>query len=200
MIKNDFNDNVVSEFLMIIPRLEELDLESFNKDITELYKKYTGYNYLVMENLPYEEIVNLLKPSRVEDYTRLLIVATLIFLEGTKQEDYFIIMKAYNIFNTSVEKGLDIKESKFRIVFLKILESLRDFELPSALHYQVFNHYKYAGEYAKGEDCLYELVELDSSYNNHLQEYYEFLLVLDDQELEDGGLNKDEVEESLREL
>lgn len=200
MIKNDFNDNVVSEFLMIIPRLEELDLESFNKDITELYKKYTGYNYLVMENLPYEEIVNLLKPSRVEDYTRLLIVATLIFLEGTKQEDYFRIMKAYNIFNTSVEKGLDIKESKFRIVFLKILESLRDFELPSALHYQVFNHYKYAGEYAKGEDCLYELVELDSSYNNHLQEYYEFLLVLDDQELEDGGLNKDEVEESLREL
>lgn len=200
MIKNDFNDNVVSEFLMIIPKLEELDIESFNKDITELYKKYTGYNYLVIENLPYEEIVNLLKPSRIEDYTRLLIVATLIFLEGIKLEDYFRMMKSYNIFNTSIEKGLDTKESKFKIVFLKILESLRDFELPSTLYYQIFNHYKYMGEYAKGEDCLYELVELDSSYQNHLQEYYEFLLILNDNELENGGLNKDEVEESLREL
>lgn len=200
MIKNDFNDNVVSEFLMLVPKLEDLNLEDFNSDITELYKKYTGFNYLLIENLPYEEIVHLLKPSKVEDYTRLLIVAALVFIEGTKHSDYFRILKAYNIFSTSIEKGLDIKESKFRTLFLKILENLREFELPTNLQYQIFNYYKYLGEYAKGEDTLYELTEIDESYHNHLYEYYEFLLILEDSALEKGGLSRDEVKESLRDL
>lgn len=198
MIKNDFNEKIVSEFLMTIPKLEELDLETFNNDINELYKKYTGFNYLLLQNLPYDEIINLLKPSRIEDYTRLLVVATLIFIEGNKQEDYFKLMKSYNIFTSSINKGLDIKESKFKLLFLNLLDYLREYELATNLQYEIFNYYKFLGEYAKGEDSLCELIDSDGSFKNHLSEYYNFLLTLDNNTLEEGGLTTDEVVEALR--
>lgn len=200
MIKNDFNDNVVSEFLMLVPKLEDLNLENFLDKLPELYKKYTGLNYSLTESLPFKELTTLLKPANIQDYTRLLVVASLIFVEGEKKDEYPKLLKSFNIFSSSIEDGLDLNDSKFKELFLDLLDSLREYTLPLDLSLDIFNHYKTLNAFDKGEDCLYEIVEDNPSKKNILIDYYTYLLTLEENILTKGGLSKDEVLNSLEDI
>ncbi|MEQ8153941.1 MAG: DUF6483 family protein [Clostridiaceae bacterium] len=200
MIKNDLNDKIIAEFFSKIPDLEELDSEGFKKNIVDTYKQYTGFNYDLLKTLPSQELMNLLTNERINDFSRVLIVSVLLFIEGTKDDNYSNLYKSFEIFKQSLDKGFDIEESQFRGELLKLMESLREYELPEELQLEIFSYYKDLKQYADAEDTLYELAENNPEYIPALTDYYNFLLSLGSEVLAEEDITKEEIRESLNEI
>ena len=200
MIKNDLSDKIVADFLMTVPNIEDMDLEDFRNNIIEIYKQYTGFNYDLLKSLPSQELINLLTNERIKDFSRVLIVSTLLFIEGIKEENYSKINKSYEIFEMSIDRDLDIKDSKFKSEFIKIMDALREYELPDELLHKLFTYYKDLSEYVKAEDSIYELAENNPHYTSALIDFYSYLLALDDEILEANDFTREEIQEQLSEI
>ncbi|WP_058304326.1 DUF6483 family protein [Gorillibacterium timonense] len=83
----------------------------------------------------------------------------------------------------------------------EIHATLRAYDLPASVQERLIAHYLKAGEFAKAEDCLFELadgegpfVESDSAAAAG-NRFYESLLERSPEELEQGGLPLEEVRE-----
>ncbi|MBL4932874.1 DUF6483 family protein [Clostridium paridis] len=200
MIKNDLSDKIVADFLMKVPNIEDMDLEDFRNNIIEIYKQYTGFNYDLLKSLPSQELINLLTNERIKDFSRVLIVSTLLFIEGIKEENYAKINKSYEIFELSLDRDFDVKDSQFKGEFIKIMDALREYELPDELQHKLFTYYKDLNEYVKAEDAIYELAENNSHYTSELIDFYSYLLALDDEILEANDFTREEIQEQLSEI
>ncbi|MDD7794660.1 DUF6483 family protein [Clostridium sp. 'White wine YQ'] len=200
MIKNDLSDKIVADFLMKVPNIEDMDLEDFRNNIIEIYKQYTGFNYDLLKSLPSQELINLLTNERIKDFSRVLIVSTLLFIEGIKEENYSKINKSYEIFELSLDRDFDVKDSQFKGEFIKIMDALREYELPDELQHKLFTYYKDLNEYVKAEDSIYELAENNPHYTSALIDFYSYLLALDDETLEANDFTREEIQEQLSEV
>ncbi|WP_238883175.1 DUF6483 family protein [Clostridium sp. YIM B02551] len=200
MIKNDLSDKIVADFLMKVPNIEDMDLEDFRNNIIEIYKQYTGFNYDLLKSLPSQELINLLTNERIKDFSRVLIVSTLLFIEGIKEENYSKINKSYEIFELSLDRDFDVKDSQFKGEFIKIMDALREYELPDELQHKLFTYYKDLNEYVKAEDAIYELAENNTHYTSELVDFYIYLLALDDEILEANDFTREEIQEQLSEI
>jgi hypothetical protein len=70
--------------------------------------------------------------------------------------------------------------------------------MPAHIKFKLFQYYELVGVYGKAEDILYELIEM--KYSDILAEaksFYLRLLDKSDQELIDGHLPREEVQEGL---
>jgi hypothetical protein len=200
MIKNDLSDKIVADFLMKVPSIEDMDLEDFRNNIIEIYKQYTGFNYDLLKSLPSQELINLLTNERIKDFSRVLIVSSLLFIEGFKEENYSKINKSYEIFEMSIDRDFDLKDSQFKSEFIKIMDALREYELPDELQHKLFTYYKDLNEYVKAEDTIYELAENNNHYTSTLVDFYSYLLSLDDEILDANDFTREEIQEQLSEF
>ena len=84
-----------------------------------------------------------------------------------------------------------------------ILEELSEYALPFELTVLLWRYHEQIGDYARAEDCLFELLEeygVTETVVPHGVAFYQRLLARSDSELASGGLPRDEVEAGLREL
>lgn len=81
-----------------------------------------------------------------------------------------------------------------------VIDRLNDFELPLGLKRRLVKYFESTGRYDRAENTVFEIVDEDDSYLEEGISFYERLLSKTDAELEDGGLPRSEVEESLAEL
>jgi len=84
-----------------------------------------------------------------------------------------------------------------------LIEQLSEYALPFELTVLLWRYHEQVGDYARAEDCLFELLEeyaVTDTVVPHGVAFYQRLLALSDSELTSGGLPRDEVEAGLREL
>lgn len=81
-----------------------------------------------------------------------------------------------------------------------VIDKVSDFELPVGLKRRLVGYFENTGRYDKAENTIFEIIDEDGSYLGEGISFYERLLLKSEEELEDGRLPRNEVEESLAEL
>jgi hypothetical protein len=89
--------------------------------------------------------------------------------------------------------------------FNKLVDCVQPNDLPPVyagpMQLRLLNYYEVAGQFGKAEDALYALRDLEfPDIDQKGRQFYRRLLHLSDEELEAGGLPRNEIEEALQEL
>jgi hypothetical protein len=193
---------MLSELRQQVTRLRDLGrVDAARAEIDAALKRYTGSNLELLRALPRDQLLNLLMSGGRLDADKTFFIAEMLVLEselgGVPLEHH---LKALTLY-------LEAFESEDELFGpygdrLSLLTQQLDGDLPTELGLRAFEVCAAAGAYARAEDVLFSLLE--GGDNGELlargQSFYLELLRRSDDALEAGGLPRDEVEESLREL
>lgn len=208
MIKNDFKDNIVEEFLLT---LEEIKRNDPGNDttlslITESCKKYLGFNYTLLSSLAFDDLVKMLNNNRITDYTKITLLGILIkeeavFLEKNNNTDFLKkYIKSFSILSKIAIEKYETKFKDFQEDLSSIIDKLLQYQLPTDTSKEIFKTLEELGKFSKAEDLAYEILEDDTDFKENLKEFYERILNLEDDIIIKGNLTRDEILVSISEL
>ena len=186
------------------------DAKEYIEAVTEVKKAgklFLGLNPDAMDRLSDKDLLHLWKVGTDLDAEKCALAAQLFKVEGQIYEDKGDEESAV----TSYLKSLSLLTETINFLKEKIphelIESVDFFSerldfttLPAQLQEKVFITYTTIGRFAKAEDLLFEMIDLNPAFAEHGKRFYEQLLKLTDKELEQGNLPRAEVLESLAQL
>ena len=179
--------------------------------VSEAAKNLVGLDVKTLLALPVEQIVSLFSPSGSLDAGKCIVVAEILYeygeiksLRGEEDLAYHARIRALSLL-------LEVsgRESLARIPdaqrYLRQIESLTaalsDYPPVPAVQQRLVFHHERQGDFADAEDVLFELV--DAGHEDIIAagiELYQRLLAKSDDELEQGQLPREEVEDGLSQL
>ena len=179
--------------------------------ISEAAKNLVGLDVKTLLALPVEQIVTLFSPSGSLDAGKCIVVAEILYehgeiksLRGEEDTAYHARIRALSLLlEVSGRESLERIPDAQR--YLRQIESLTEAlsvypPVPAVQQRLVFHHER-QGDFADAEDVLFELV--DAGHEDIIAagiELYQRLLVKSDDELEQGQLPREEVEDGLSQL
>ncbi len=191
----------ISEMRAQITRLKGEPLEA-RAQIDSALKRLTGSNLDLLHALPAGQLLSLLTQGGRIDAEKGLFIAEMLRLEAAlteaRPEAY---EKALLLYLEAFEEE-DELTAQYGGGLVEVVQALDASFLPSEVKRRAFDQLAASGTYTLAEDLLFCL--LRDTHDHVLLErgrrFYLDLLRLSDDDLARGGLPRDEVEESLREL
>jgi hypothetical protein len=196
-----------------------IGLRAYNKNeealifIDDLLLKTVGLTSSFLNSLSEEMLVQTISPLDRLNVEACLWIASLLQAEGEIYEtmdsanaSYYRYHKALYLFLTLILHEPVPDDSTVYSDIDTLLNKLADYELPTPTKSLLFAYYEHIGNYAKAEDTLFDLLETrsDSERNSPLyvrgEAFYRRLLTKSDDELQEGNLSREEVEEGLAQL
>jgi Family of unknown function (DUF6483) len=196
-----------------------IGLRAYNRNeealifIDDMLLKTVGLTSSFLNSLSEEMLVKTISPLDSLNVEACLWIASLLKAEGEIYEtmdsanaSYYRYHKALYLFlalilhepvpdNSTVYSDIDT-----------LLNKLTDYELPAPTKNLLFAYYEHIGNYGKAEDTLFDLLETpsDAGRNSPLyvrgEAFYRRLLTKSDDELQEGNLSREEVEEGIAQL
>jgi len=179
--------------------------------ISEAAKNLVGLDVKTLLALPVEQIVSLFSPSGSLDAGKCIVVAEILYeygeiksLRGEEDLAYHARIRALSLLlEVSGRESLERIPDAQR--YLRQIESLTaalsDYPPVPAVQQRLVFHHERQGDFADAEDVLFELV--DAGHEDIIAagiELYQRLLAKSDDELEQGQLPREEVEDGLSQL
>ncbi|MDP4087828.1 MAG: DUF6483 family protein [Bacillota bacterium] len=212
MIKNDLLAIKMKQLSEIITKVL-----SFNEDnnfgeshlvINEAYRQLIGLNSDLVEKLPYEDTVNLISAYESAEVVKLIILAELFklssdlnYLEENSEKGLSNAYKSLNVYRKALELDNETTIEICEDNIDKIVERVRDYEIPLEGMLAIFKYEEAVGRFDKAEDMFFEILDSTEEKSELIQEginFYNRLLGKTEEELEEGNLPKDEVEDGLQ--
>ncbi len=202
MIERDYVLRMIQMLASVLSKL--LFLKNSRKydealaEIDEAGQRFIGMKWVFLRNLSIEQLIDLLGRERQLD--KMFAMAELLREEseiladkGNPDESVLQGMKAFSLF-----AGLVADERSFLKVmsvnkFDALLKKLEEYELPPQLDRKRFRYYEIVGKFAAAEDVLFDILPKDPTIRNEGVAFYKRLLGKPDQELNEGGLPREEV-------
>lgn len=212
LIKKNISKLMSEEFKSNIDKIHKL--KDLNKNafpaIDDSFKRFSGMSSSFINSVSIKDLLNFLKTNNMPDGNKLIIVSALLFEEGTIFEDrenniskaFFRYERAFELIYTVFNKDLECNIENYKSLSYSVVERLTQYELNTESLKKLFQYFKLTGNYAKADDCIYELMHSSTS-NNFMEtavSFYRELLDKSDEELSKGNLKRSEVEEYLKEL
>jgi hypothetical protein len=170
-------------------------------------RELSGLDLEMVASLTDDSLLSLLTSDGELDMARCVILAALLTRQGEIHEDEgrpAPALARYKKSLTLLAEALSHEEAlrtrEFTTQADDLIARLSDQPLPPPLLHRLFRYHEAVGSFARAEDTLYSLREMD--YPDIAEEsasFYRRLLSLTDDELDTGGLPRDEVEEALAE-
>jgi len=175
-------------------------------EINSAYKNLLGLDPEYIKALSEDEIVGMLTSNGSIDAEKSIIIAELLREEaeiielenGLNNTVFDMFHKSFYLYIEAIKCNSIYKQNEYLKKIDKIVEKMKEYELPGHIQFRLFQYYEIIGCFGKAEDILYELI--DSKYPNILFEgksFYWRLLNKSDKELIAGNLPRNEVNEGL---
>jgi hypothetical protein len=218
MINKDYILRMAERFgryLAIILRLKQYNKhEEALLYIDDLFLQMTGLTTGFINSASEEMLLNMISPLGALNVDKCLWIAVLLKEEadiyeelGNPDESYYRYLKSLFFFLEVSLRDVTPKDFDIDIAIEDVLGKLAEYELPLQTKSKLFRYFEKTGQYAKAEDVLFEMLEgeeKDEAVEDEVVEqgvgFYERLMKKSDDELEAGGLSREEVEEGLGEL
>ncbi|AAK79071.1 tetratricopeptide (TPR) repeat protein [Clostridium acetobutylicum] len=212
MIKKNLSKLISEEFTTSIDEIHRLkDLgENALPEIDASLKKFSGMSSSFINTLSLSDLLNLLKTNGIQDANKLVIVSSLLFEEGKIYEDnnnlseaFFRYERAFYLIFEVFDKNLECDIENYKSLSDIEAENLLQYELDEDFLEKVFEYFKITENYAKADDCIYELMNSSSDkdgFKRKAAAFYSELLNKSDEELKKGNLNRSEIKDYLNEL
>jgi hypothetical protein len=109
-----------------------------------------------------------------------------------------LFLNSARLYVDAFEASEKIRTGEFKAPFHRLCERLEDFELPADLLQRLMGCHQTLGAFSMAEDVLYRLMDIDEGRGIKAGlSFYEGLLERTDEDLEEGDLPRNEVEEGL---
>jgi hypothetical protein len=206
MIERDYILRMIQMLTAALAKvLFHKDLKQYGEALREIDlagEKFIGMKWEFLRTFSDDQLIGLLGYERQQD--KMLAAAELLReetdilrLQGKEDEGAAQGMKAFSLFAELILRERSYVTMVSAEKFSQLLAWLKKYEFPPSLKQKEMRYYEVLGNYAKAEDALFELLELDPSFAGEGISFYERLLKRTDDELREGGLPKDEVQEGL---
>ena len=182
--------------------------------VSEAARNLVGLDVPTLHALPLDQIVTLFSPGGSLDAGKCLVVAEILeedadvkTLKGDEAGAYRSRIRALGLLlEVSGREGLDRmpEPARYRAKIERLTRALSENAPVPAIQKRLVLHHEREGAFSRAEDVLFELVDIAGAGHDEAVAsgiaLYERLLTKSDEELERGGLPRDEVEEGLSEL
>lgn len=204
MIKNDVNDTLADEVLISIDNLLK-DKEDFQENITNLYKKYLGFDSTFLMTMSLEDLEKFFVHNRINDYSKLCVLGILFieqWVEGQNKDAsaFSKLIKGFKILSDVYLNNRDTKVSYYEDYLLKASAELDEYETPLELKKIMVKVYLKEGLIIKVDNLIFDILDGDPSYVKESQGIYEQIITLPEDKLQISGLTKEEIQESIDEI
>ena len=206
--KDDFLSRLQEQVRLTLGRVRELERsgqpETALVTLHDMQRRVTGLDSDLLHRLPSPDLLLLLSPTGVPNLEKSLQCAELLdaedaLLRAQGGADAALAQKALALYLNALgtEPGL-ISDYGSQ---LEALAERLGYVLPPETQGQLVEIYAEAGRYADAENWLYRWGQGEpEAARVRAEAFYHDLLALDDTQLEDGGLPRNEVEEGLAAL
>ena len=216
MIRRDYILRMIAEFIEVLNRIDalkkgELWVEA-KREIEDQFKHLIGATGDELARLTDTEMLAKLVQGEPTQVIRekTAILSTLLkeagdvaLGSGDTQRANLFYLRGLHLLLDVLGQGDVWEFPEFLPKIESFTAALAGSELPLATHARLMQHYERAGEFAKAEDELFAIVDLDNQAAGLLQfgiAFYERLRSRPDRELADGDLPRNELEAGLKEF
>lgn len=212
MLKINMNSELIKKFYKI---LEEINLNMENENYNEAlqlieksFKEFFRLSSKFFYSLSEENLMDIIKTNNIIDIHKSIIMSKLIMIEGTIYEKLGKSSHSFYLYEKSLylylESSNDLDEEsellQFKPDILFLIEKTSEYKLSEKLQKKIIEYYLNEGEYDKGENVLYDLLEDHPELKDYGISFYNNLLLKEDYDLNKGRLPRDEILESLNSL
>ncbi|MGO4531693.1 DUF6483 family protein [Paenibacillus sp. 2TAF8] len=192
-------------------------------ELDELMRRQFGMNLNLLNSLPAEDVIEMFRFRGVIEVDNLQQAARLIEeeayiyqekgrVEGIDDqekmdaEDAALVrlMRALHFYLYALNHGANLELLQMPERVDGILEQIQEYELPARTEKQLALYREQQGRYDAAENGWYRLLHLGAEYPVQYEEdakaFYQRLTELADEQLERGGLPRDEVKEGLAQI
>ena len=192
-------------------------------ELDELMRRQFGMNLNLLNSLPAEDVIEMFRFRGVIEVDNLQQAARLIEeeayiyhekarVEGIDDEEKMDaedaalvrLMRALHFYLYALNHGANRELLQLPERVDGILEQIQEYELPARTEKQLALYREQQGRYDVAENGWYRLLHLGAEYPVQYEEdakaFYQRLTELADEQLERGGLPRDEVKEGLAQI
>lgn len=214
MLKSNLSKRLTNQFEEsfeeVLNLTNDKDYDAALRLIDETFSNLFRLNSLFFNSMSNDNLIDILKVGGEIEKDKAIIISKLLeqrahilAIQGKDNESFYIYIKALNLF---IEAFLCDKETDLNRYFKDIpviIEKTSGYVLSEETLKRIISYYKEVGDFASGEDYLYELFDAtgkDEDSITFAKEFYDFLIKLDDAALEKGNLSREEVLEAKSSL
>jgi hypothetical protein len=214
MLRKDYLLRQVEMLSALVARLLHLrqigDEQGATDEIEQSYQELFGFDPHLINLLPADFLLDKLRSGEYLDADKGITLALLLREDamnyqtaGDAVQHFQRMARSLKVF-LAVEREHQLAPEQAALYSVDdALAQLDEYELPADLKYDLFQYHEDNGQFAQAEDVLHELIidtDGDAQVVDEGIAFYEWLLTLDDAELDTGNLPRAEVEESLAAL
>ena len=211
MITRDYFMRMIHQLAQVIAKVLKLSevsrYEAALEEIQLSSKQLLGMDLRLLTSLSGDEFIRVLSLGERFDVEKCVVTAELLRLIGEVRERQADENGKYDCYTTSLSLFLELSfresETLPKEYFEEIdvlIGKLSSYELSSDLLQKLFRFYGVVRRYDEAENVLFDLVQRDPGFGAEGVKFYERLRMKSDEELEQGNLPRNEVEEGLSEL
>ncbi|MEO3944598.1 DUF6483 family protein [Gorillibacterium sp. CAU 1737] len=209
MFRRDYMMRMIQEMTELMATISGLKKQHKQEQaftaVDELLGRFFRLNGKLLNALSEKDILAMFSTGGFLEAEKVLILARVLKEEGSLYESLEEPEECYRRYVKGLSLALEASRQEnpptelAQEVVRELHEAIRSYELPIELQDGLLDHYIRSGEYAKAEDCLYELAEAGGpfAYAENRTEagerFYGHLLERSEEELERGGLPLGEV-------
>lgn len=216
MIRRDYIVGMIEQFFQALTRIKSQksaqQWREAGASVDQEFQRLLGASAQVAAQLSETELLarTVHGEPTLAVREKILLVATLLkeagdvfSEEGSKSDGRNCYIRGLHLLLDTLGRGEVFECPQFVPKVEEFMIALGDSELPLETHGRLMQHYERTGEFAKAEDALYSMLDLDSE-NAPLMElgisFYHRLENESDAHLADGNLPRAEVEAGLADL
>jgi len=177
------------------------------RELETAYKSLIGMAPSFIANVSDEQLVEMFGNDQNAVAPKCYVLGSLmeeegeiLELEGNETESRSLFLRALSLLLTAFNTAKDEAESGHCAKINSLLIRLERDQIPLLVNAKLFRYHELRGSYDKAGDTLLELLESDRAWVDSGLSFYKRLLALPDNELELGGLARDEVLEGIEKL
>ncbi|MDR3542073.1 MAG: DUF6483 family protein [Desulfosporosinus sp.] len=209
--EKDYFMKMINELTTAIGRImglkAENKIEESQEVLNQALKHFNDLSMEVIEALPYEILIHKISGSRQINTEKYLMLGELLIQQAdiyeTKGENARaknLHLKSMNILIKALlnDDNLALEQNQSKVD--ELIEKIGWFNVTNESKLLLFQYYELTKNYAKAEDVLFNLIEINGTRNDIWAKgiaFYGRLINIDQAELEKGNLPIDEVLEGL---
>ena len=212
MFQRDYIMRMIEQLSVVLARIifnkEIQEYDKAEKEIDSACKQFLGIDSEVIKSLSDTAIIEFLKTGEKYDSEKSVIIAILLYEDaeldelqrGFNSSVLSTYIKSFSLFMESLQRNPKIVKDNYIDKIQLIIKKIIDYELPVHIRFKLFQYYEIINNYAKAEDLIIELIEIDPVFKREAVEFYERLIQKSDDDLLTGNLPREEVLEGLTSL
>lgn len=210
MFRRDYIVRMIEDMTAMVAKVFTLKQERKTTEalweVDELLNRHFRLNSRLMNSLALDDLINMFRLGGVLETDKLQGVARLLKEEasiyaaaGKSEEALQRNLRSLHLFLYADRGGADRSLLGLTAEVDGLLAETERYRLPVATEHLLWPYLESLGRYAKAEDSLYRLWEQGEDVGAEGSAWYERLLLLPQEKLEQGGLPLDEVRQGREE-